>query len=421
MFLAEQLTSLTPQEREEWIENITNHVQNQGLKSAKVEISHLELAIKECNRTGLDESETIFSVISAYDVPKFKFNTDRKKFELDNSQSSLLPAANFKSVYLADRYTILYQRTIRHELFSPIIPGTTCAVKKFTLKLIENLLSSSKMNEIVILGYLTQFTEGKYYLEDPTGTVPLDMSATQFHNGLVCEGCFVLAEGNYSDGLLKVSGLGFPPAELANSSRAYFGTINSWGGKSKTLLKYSPRLLEIEKSNTDATFIFLSDCLLDNPIVLDKLSSLFNGYNDCPPIAIVLMGPFINDPNNMFLLKQKLNLLADTLQQCARLKEETDIILVPSLDDPSAAKILPRPPLPQSLCKDFLRKVPKTILATNPCRLQYCTQQFVVCRADLVTKFCRNTIHFPTVGQLEDHVIEYFVYWLVFFIYLSCI
>lgn len=106
MFLAEQLTSLTIKERDEWIERITTHVQNQGLKTAKVEIPHLELAIKECNRTGLDESETIFSVISAYEVPKFKYNTDRKKFELENSPSSLLPTANLKSVFLADRLVI---------------------------------------------------------------------------------------------------------------------------------------------------------------------------------------------------------------------------------------------------------------------------------------------------------------------------
>lgn len=260
------------------------------------------------------------------------------------------------------------------------------------------------MNDIVILGYLTQFTEGKYHLEDPTGCVALDLSSTQFHSGLVCEGCFVLAEGNYYEDVLKVAGLGFPPAELANSSRAYFGTVNSWGGQSKTLLKYSPRLLEIEKSNTDATLVFLSDCLLDNPIVMDKLTSLFIGYNDSPPTAIVLMGPFISDVNNMILLKHKLNTLADILQQCPRLKQETDLILVPSLDDPTAEKILPRPPLPQSLCSEFLKKVPKTILATNPCRLQYCTQQIVVCRADLVTKFCRNTVHFPTTGLLEEHV-----------------
>lgn len=112
LFLAEQLVSLTSKEQEEWLERITTHVQNQGLKTAKVEITHLELAIKECDRRGLDDLETIFSVISAYDVPKFKFNFDRKKFDLENSSSSLLPNATKKSVFLTNRYN--YHYTIIH-------------------------------------------------------------------------------------------------------------------------------------------------------------------------------------------------------------------------------------------------------------------------------------------------------------------
>lgn len=51
---------------------------------------------------------------------------------------------------------------------------------------------------------------------------------------------------------------------MAESSRSYFGTANTWGGSSKTLLKQSPRLLQIERSNTDATIVFVSDCWLDN-------------------------------------------------------------------------------------------------------------------------------------------------------------
>lgn len=58
--------------------------------------------------------------------------------------------------------------------------------------------------------------------------------------------------------------LGFPPPEMAESSRSYFGTANTWGGISKTLLKQSPRLMQIERSNTDATLVFVSDCWLDN-------------------------------------------------------------------------------------------------------------------------------------------------------------
>lgn len=165
------------------------------------------------------------------------------------------------------RYTILWQRTKRHDLFSPPVPGTLCTGKKFQLRRIENLLSSSKIDEVVVIGLLTQLTEGKYYIEDPTGVVSLDLSEAKFHNGLYCDGCFILAEGSYLDGVLKVAGIGFPPAENAISSRSYFGTLNTWGGKSKILLKQSERLLEIEQSNKDASIVFISDCWLDHPMV----------------------------------------------------------------------------------------------------------------------------------------------------------
>lgn len=44
----------------------------------------------------------------------------------------------------------------------------------------------------------------------------------------------------------------------------YFGSLNTWGGRSKTILKSSNRLLEIERANTDATIVFLADCWLDD-------------------------------------------------------------------------------------------------------------------------------------------------------------
>jgi DNA polymerase epsilon subunit 2 len=48
---------------------------------------------------------------------------------------------------------------------------------KFKLHPIEFLLSSSgKVTEAVVLGLLTQLREGRYYLEDPTGIMQLDLS-----------------------------------------------------------------------------------------------------------------------------------------------------------------------------------------------------------------------------------------------------
>ena len=47
----------------------------------------------------------------------------------------------------------------------------------FQLKPVEFLLgSSAKLEEIIVLGMLTQLKEGKWYLEDNTGAVQLDLS-----------------------------------------------------------------------------------------------------------------------------------------------------------------------------------------------------------------------------------------------------
>lgn len=203
---------------------------------------------------------------------------------------------------------------------------------------------------------------------------------------------------------LTVDGLGFPPTEPASSSRAFFGTCNTWGGESAKLLKYSPRLQELERTNTETTLVFLSDVRLDLPVVMEKLRQLFVGYDSCPPQAIVLMGPFTTSTRNYQELRQHLDALGALANGCEQLKKQTDLVLVPSSEDPTAPNILPRAPLPECLAAGLLKAWPRTQLATNPCRLQYCTQQIVVCRLDLMAKFCRNTLHFPEdTTHIEQH------------------
>lgn len=200
-----------------------------------------------------------------------------------------------------------------------------------------------------------------------------------------------------------VAGLGFPPAESASSSRAFFGTQNSWGGSSNKLQKYSHKLLQLEQSNTESTIVFLSDVRLDLPIVMEKLRLLFVGYDDCPPVAIVLMGPFSIVDKNPYNMKTLLTQLGALTNGCNQLKKETDIILVPSSDDPSAPNILPRTGIPECLAEGLKKHYPRTILATNPCRLQYCTQQILLFKMDLLSKFCRNTIFFPDTENIDYH------------------
>lgn len=327
---------------------------------------------------------------------------------MKKSPRKLLAPASSRTDYIRNRYNTILQRINRHDLFAPSINenirSTNNENRKFSLKYAESLQSASSADEVVMLGLLSKFKEGKFYLEDPTGAVPIDLSESNFHSGLYTEGALLLAEGNYNDGVLKVNGLGFPPLEAAASSRAYFGTQNYWGGSSPTLLKFSKRLLEYERLNFGASLIFLSDCWLDDSAVMEKLKKLFLGFDDSPPIAIILMGPFLKNKGNVMLLRSKFAQLAEIIDSTFTLKNETDIVLVPDIEDPTSANILPRPPLPASLVQDFTKKNKRVILATNPCRLQYCTQQIVVFRYDLLRKMCRNTIKFPDDGQLADHV-----------------
>lgn len=113
-----------------------------------VEKKHIELAIKEANNTGLDDNETIFSVINAFDVPRFRYNEEKKKFLPDSGPRSLLPGPDAKSEYIRDRYQMLWQKTSRHEMFNSSKITSNNNVKRLTLRKIETLLSTSKMNEV---------------------------------------------------------------------------------------------------------------------------------------------------------------------------------------------------------------------------------------------------------------------------------
>ena len=63
-----------------------------------------------------------------------------------------------------------------------------------------------------------------------------------------------------------------------------------------------------------------------------------------------------------------------------------------------------RPAIPNSITEDFRRKVPSAVFTSNPCRIQYCTQEIVVFREDIVTKMCRNCVKFPEDGDVPTHV-----------------
>ena len=53
-------------------------------------------------------------------------------------------------------------------------------------------------------------------------------------------------------------------------------------------------LADLEATNSEAMFVFLSDVWLDVAAVTDRLRRLFSGYSSFPPTAFVLCGNFLS-------------------------------------------------------------------------------------------------------------------------------
>jgi len=274
------------------------------------------------------------------------------------------------------------------------------------LKTIEHLLAAgSKSEKVVVLGMLSQLHETKYDLQDPTGVISLNLDNATFHPGFYFENCFVLVEGQIDDGIFNVTGIGLPPPESAQSTRSYFGEINITGNTHDQSAKTKIRLKEIEQKSDDA-FVFLSDVWLDDKKVMERIEQLFDGFADQPPFAFIFCGNFLSRPTaNLYI-----NDLSDAFKNFAKLVakypdicEHAHFIFVPGPQDRHAPKIYPRAPFPPTINDILKKRIRHLHLATNPVRIQYCTQEIVIFREDLLQKLCRYCIKLPS-DNLPTHL-----------------
>ncbi|KAL1130189.1 hypothetical protein AAG570_013127 [Ranatra chinensis] len=407
-FLLANLEPLPGDDRNVWLEKITDWLLKENLTSPVIEKKQLEAAIIECCKVSSEDDDNLLTVYSAFNVPRFYFDITRKKFlpSANKQCPELFSSPQEKGAIYRCRYTVLQQKTLRNKLFR----STTQGNSQFRLCTIDSLLSvTSSVNNIIVLGMIAQLKEEKYYLEDPTGIVPLDLAETIYHDGLFAETCFVLVEGCYRDGILFVKAIGLPPREPSDVSRIYFGSPNSFGGPLDLHIRNNRKLLNIEKRRTDSMFVFISDIWLDQPKVLEKLEMLFDGYSQTPPTAFILMGNFLSGQKgsqHFSALRSGFRSLGDIISQYSELANNSKFILVPGPIDLPNANILPRPEFPDTLVAELKNRLKHLTLASNPCRIRYCTQEIVLIRENILTKLCRNSIHFPETKDIPLHFVK---------------
>ncbi|CAH8509946.1 unnamed protein product [Dicrocoelium dendriticum] len=230
--------------------------------------------------------------------------------------------------------------------------------------------------------------------------------------------------------------MGLPPCESAESSRRVFSVSNPFGGgpvgaPAAAQDTKMQRLLTTTQAGADAMLVLLGETCLDRPDCLDRLTTLFNGYCDCPPVAFVLTGNFLGPSANGRSYPERVSSLRQLLIQLIMVYKNAfpdidtlspsrcpHLILVPGPTDPVCApsSILPRPGFPFRLFSDILdgRRVgndaavkcpPWLHLTSNPCRLRLYTREIVVFRAEYSRLLIRHCIHLPAFSEpLDDAV-----------------
>ncbi|GJQ78353.1 Pole2 [Trypoxylus dichotomus] len=367
-FLSEGINIEDSDTFENCIKNLCERLEKQCVNDKSIEKEHIEQAIEGCFHSGYDLHETVFSTINAFDYPTTLYDPDRKLYLLASTKPTFLSSANSKAQLFIDRYLSVLHRTQRN------FKNKLAEQDKLTLQTVDFLLTLSHktLDKTLILGCLTQVTEGKYYLEDPTGLVQLDLTHARYHGGFFAENCFVLVNGFYEDKVLSVSTMVLPPGEEYKDSRPFFGNVNYFGGLSNTPLRESKRLKEYLVKNPHNMILFFSDVWLDHPLIFEKLEMLFNGMHASPPVAFVFMGNFMSESHgseNIAIFKKLFKQMGELISRYPILVNNSQFIFVPGMSDPCTPHIVPRLSLPKYVVEEMLKCVPNAIFLTNPSKL----------------------------------------------------
>lgn len=131
------------------------------------------------------------------------------------------------------RFALLQQRISRNKLFTrPALSSAapTDGHRYCELTPLQALLGTTGETHYV-MGSLSQLEDGRFYLEDLTASIQVDLATAATTAGLFTENCIVVAEGALNHlGVFEVSALGFPPAESREETRAVTVGLDFFGG-----------------------------------------------------------------------------------------------------------------------------------------------------------------------------------------------
>mmetsp|Transcript_10979 Transcript_10979/g.17986 ORF Transcript_10979/g.17986 Transcript_10979/m.17986 type:complete len:535 (+) Transcript_10979:7-1611(+) len=373
-------------------------------------------AIAELSRNEKDVAQGSLAVVDAFEMPSYEYNVSRRQFYKGSHNLT----AKVYTQFFRERYLLIQQRVLRHQMFSN---GTTTFGRRrvqgnpeagFELTQIESL-SSSGDGVKYVLGVLVRMSDGLIYLQDLNGKVKFDVSASaDIGPGIFTEGCIVIVEGKLIDDVLIADTMCSPPTEPREQSLGAHGGLDFLRGRDPLSSEALRELQLVERADVGARFVILSDVHLDNVATLSKIQYLFQVCSEFDPIPslFVFMGNFTERPFGegdgqcgADEYAENFSRLGAILLKFPRILEDSHIIFVPGPKDPGGGGLIPRSKIPNVFTKAMLgvleEECPQAQIkfCSNPCRVQYYSQEIVVFRENLISRRRRHSLFPPNEDQ----------------------
>lgn len=140
----------------------------------------------------------------------------------------------------------------------------------------------------------------------------------------------------------------------------------------------------------------LSELHLDQPRQMRALEQLLEALEGMLPSIVVCAGRFISDQNRDKESFESIrghfehlgNLIRD--KNLTYLRDHTEWIFIPALDDPGQLHLMPQMPLPSHILSGFIGnhqgKIKKVTLGTNPLRISFNGKEVVIARYNFLQK-----------------------------------
>lgn len=396
------------------LDAIKERIDKNELDSAVITKEVMENVVADLSMTNDDMKEMhLFRVVDAFKGPRILYDERQKSYALQSTANySLYPDITSRARMHRERFYMTQQRLLRQRDIK--IRGLNSdKANNLEISTVESLLGDPGMH--ILMGLLTQPEEGKWYLEDTTSNVWLDLSPVMQHEldeeRLITEGSIVMCEGALSERDAKrfvVHNLRSVPAEPRQESLRAMGIVDPFGTNERETKMLE--IKEMEESASQDVIIIVSDVTLTSNKVCENLKKLFSGFEHLPQIAsgeqnvlFVFVGPFTTKEFTSTGGREEADAafsnFGGTLTDCPVLREQAHFLLVPGPTDPGAKNAWPRRNIPEYLVSGLRKKVKSLSLASNPCRVKFYTQELVFFRDDLLRRMMRHVVLAPRKGE----------------------